>query len=416
MVRRLGSSFRESFSGLPRPVWLLAAVSLVNRSGTMVIVFLALYLTEKKGFTTAQAGSLLGLYGIGAIAGSLLGGWLSDRMTARKIMAGSLVLSGFAYFLLGYVDRPATIAVLIVALSVVAEAFRPANAAALTEAAPPGERVRALALSRLAVNLGLTFGPAVGGVLATYSYGWLFLVDGGTSLLAAAILLAFLGTGRAARPAGAHDGSAPSRSPWRDGPYLALLFLMLILASVLFQFISAWPIFLHERYGLSEAAIGSLTSVNTLIIVALQMPILKALGGRDHLKVAGFGAMLFCLGFAILPLGTGYPFAVMTVVVWTAGEMLSMPLIEGAAANRADERSRGSYMGVFTVAFTTAMTVGPFIGTWAYQAYGPESLWYGCGVAGIVAWAGFHWLAPRMAPRGGPGAEEEEEMIPEAGV
>ena len=79
MFRKIGETYRRAYSGLPRGAWILFAVNLVNASGTMVFFFLSLYLTVKAGFTAAQAGRALSLYGLGMLAGAYLGGWLADR-------------------------------------------------------------------------------------------------------------------------------------------------------------------------------------------------------------------------------------------------------------------------------------------------------------------------------------------------
>src|SRR4029453_8830315 len=60
------------FRGLPRAFWVLFAGTLVNRVGGFVLVFLAIYLTEVRGLTLTQAGAMLSIYGLGAIAGALL--------------------------------------------------------------------------------------------------------------------------------------------------------------------------------------------------------------------------------------------------------------------------------------------------------------------------------------------------------
>src|SRR6185436_12188904 len=102
------------------------------------------------------------------------------------------------------------------ALGAVNESFRPANGAAFAAAAPPERLTQALTLRRLALNLGMTCGPMLGGFLAARDYSWLFVVDGGTSLLAAAVLAVF---NRSPAPLRASSALAPARSPWRDGPF-----------------------------------------------------------------------------------------------------------------------------------------------------------------------------------------------------
>jgi MFS family permease len=410
MIQALLRAYRESFSGLPGAVWILSGVNFVNRSGTMVLPFLALYLTRERGFTTAEAGRILSLYGIGAMGGAYLGGWLCDVFSPRRIMAWTLGLTGGGFLLLGACETRASIAAMVLALSVVGEAFRPACAAALAECSTLAERARAFALNRLAVNLGMTFGPAAGGILALHSYAWLFLADAVTCLLAAVVLLAaFHGRlGPVPQPARAEGGGGGS--PFRDLGFLAMIALTTLLAVVIFQVFGTWTLYLHARYGLSEAAIGSLLAVNTVLIVLFQMPVLHAVRSRPPLAVAGAGGFLFCLGFAVLPFGTTYAYAAFTVVVWTVGEALSLPLVEAASASRAEGGRRGIYMGVLTGAFSAAFILAPLAGTWIYESFGPETLWFGCGLVGALLWGGFRALSRALPAR----APEPEGALPDA--
>jgi predicted MFS family arabinose efflux permease len=392
MLRAVVKAYREAFSGLPKPVWLLAAASLVNRSGTMVLPFLALFLTEKRGFTTAEAGQVLALVGVGGGAGTYLGGWLSDRLGTRRVMVGSLVLNGVGFLILGRVESRLAIFLSVLFLSLVGEAFRPANAAAIAAATQPALRTRAYALYRLAINLGMTAGPAVGGFLAARDYAWLFRVDGGTCILAAGLLWLFFR--RDLQPvagAEARAAAAAERSPWRDGPYMLLALLMFTLAVVTFQFLSTFPLTLRDLHHFNESQIGLVLAVNTLIIVLFEMVLVHRLGGRDPLKVVAVGSFLFCVGMGAVPFGLTFAYVAFTVAVWTVGEMLSFPVLSGVAANRAGEASRGRYMAVFTLSFESAFVVSPLAGTWIYQRFGPRTLWSGCIAVGFVLLAGY-WI------------------------
>ena len=90
-----------------------------------------------------------------------------------------------------------------------------------------------------------------------------------------------------------------------------------------------------------------------------------------------------------------------TVLVWTAGELLSLPLIEGFIADRADERNRGRYMGVLSFSFSLAFIVAPVAGTWVYQHVGPDAVWYACGAVGLLLWAALGALSKRVERTGG---------------
>lgn len=397
MLRSLRDSYRDAFAGLPRPVWLLATVSFVNRSGTMVLPFLALYLSDRRGFTVTEAGRILSLYGIGAMAGAALGGWLSDAIGPRRVLLGSLTLTAAGFLWLGSIDSRSGIAAMVFALSIAGEAFRPAMASALAESAVPGEATRALALNRLAVNLGMTFGPAAGGFLAVRDYIWLFVGDAITCLAAAGVLMATLPPLHALHPPVRARDAAPARAPWRDGPMVALALLAMSFAIVIFQIFTTYPLFLHAVLGFAESSIGLVLAINTVLIVVLQMPVLRAIRGIPPLAVAGPGAFLFCLGLALTPLAGGsFALVAATVVVWTAGEMLSLPLIEGVVADRAAAGRRGRYMGMFTLSFSAAFILAPLAGTWIYDTIGPRAVWLACGLAGLGLWAGLATLSRRV--------------------
>lgn len=396
MFRSILAAYREAFSGLNRAVWLLSLTTLVNRSGTMVLPFLILYLTQQQGFVPTDAGKALGVYGVGGVLGSYLGGWLCDRMSPRRVMVASLALAGVGFILLGQLEARPAILMNIFFIAVVAEGFRPANGAALAAATPPELRTRAFALNRLAVNMGMSLGPTIGGFLAMIDYDWLFVVDGVTSLFAAAVLfVAFRAEDR--KPVEAAAVVAPGRSPWRDRPFLAMMALFFLLALITFQMASTFPLTLRDLYGFHEGRIGLVMAVNTVIIVLFEMVLVHRVGSRDPLKLVGIGGLLFGLGMALLPFGTGFAFAAFSVVIWTIGEMLAFPLSAGAVANRSDESNRGVYMGLYTLSFEGAWVFAPIVGTWVYQTWGAKTLWLGCGAVGVIILIGFYGVSAAIA-------------------
>jgi predicted MFS family arabinose efflux permease len=405
MLRALAAAYRDAFSGLPRPVWLISVATLVNRSGTMVLPFFALFLTSERGFSTTQAGQTLAMYGIGGVVGSYLGGWLSDLVPPRRVMEASLALTGVGFLVLGYLEARWAILFMMLVLSLVGEAFRPACSAALAAEVGPGERTRAFALQRLAINMGMSLGPAVGGFLASRDYGWLFRVDGATCLLAALFLwAAFRGEPPVVRPVAATAGGAGDRSPWRDAPFLMAMFLLFLLATVIFQLVSTYPLTLRDLYGFGELRIGLVLAINTVIIVLVEMVLIHRLQRKNPLRLTAVGSFLLCLGFGLLPFGVagGFTYVAFTVAIWTMGEMVTLPVMAGVVANRAGETSRGRYMALFTVAFEGAFVTSPLIGTWVYQAYGPHVLWAGCIGVGVVLLGGFWWLSGVLTPGPSP--------------
>lgn len=388
-MRRLWHFYADGFRGLPRGVWLVSAAALVNRAGTMVFPFLSLYLAERMGLASGQIALVLFAFGLGSVAGSYAGGWLCDRIGAIEVQLLSFVGGGFAFLAVSTLRGVTALAIGAFVLSLVADAFRPAVMTSVAELAPPERRARAMALLRLAVNLGFAAGPALGGLLAARSYGWLFLADALTCWVAALLLwLTMRGAlpGQAAIRAACRRTGAPF---WRDLPFLALLVVALLLSIGIFQVFSTMPVYLHDAYLLDESAIGLVLGFNALLVVLLEMPLVRLVERRDHVRVIGFGSVLFCLGIALLPWGASFAFVLGTVLVWSIGEMLALPLLNTVVAARAADSGEGAigrYMGAYGMVFSLATMLAPVIGFGIYGRWGGLTLWSAVGLTGLLLW------------------------------
>lgn len=373
----------------------------------MVLPFLALYLTSQKDLTAREAGGILSLYGVGSIGGSYLGGWLSDRIGSIQTQQASLYAAAIAFVSLSMMPTPFGIAVLVVLLSLVAESFRPANAATLAEISPPELQVRAFSLRRMGANLGMAIGPAVGGVLVVYSYTVLFFVEAGMCVLTAGLLQALFRDHIRDHPVSsgaqrhgnnvAHEIESPgARSAWRDRIFLTLAGLTMLLITVLAQLFGTYPLTIYEVYHLPEYTVGLVFTLNTLVIVVFQMVVIRMVERFDTLRVVGLGAFLLCAGFSLLQWTSSLVLIGLTVLVWTLGEMLTTPLLEGFVAERSPVENRGQYMGVFSAAFSGAFVLAPLGGTWVYEVFGYRTLWLVCGGLGVMLWIGFTWLNTKV--------------------
>ncbi len=388
MIKGTVSLYRRAYSGLPREAWFLFAVNLVNASGAMVIFFLSLYLTRGLGFTPARAGQALSLYGLGSLAGAYLGGWLSDRIGSTTVQKMSLALSGGFLLVLGQVRSVSGLLPVLFLFSTAAGALYPANAASMSRVCPPELQVKGFALNRLANNLGVTIGPAVGGLLALRDYRLLFWADGLTCIAAAGLFLVIWKKPedklRAAEVQKGQESLAAARSPWRDGPFLLLMLLVVIWGAVFVQLLATFPLYMRNIYGMPEDKIGRLLAVNTILIVTLEMVLMEKVRTVSQTRMINISFILLGLGFGLLPLGRGFLYAAFTVAVWTFGEILSVPLLTALIASRAGPETRGRYMGLFSFFFSLAFIVGPAVGTAVYGRFGGTSLWFGCAAVAVL--------------------------------
>ena len=382
---------------LPREIWFLCLATLVNRAGTMVLPFLTLYLTVNRKFSPATAGLALTIYGIAAIIVAPLSGRLSDHFGALQIIKLSLVISGLILFIFPFVSGLQGILAITGLWAVANEAFRPPSMSTIGNLAGPAHRKAAFALSRLAINLGMSIGPVIGGFLAMRSFKLLFYVDGTTSILASSLLILLpwrSPTSIARSKAEADDSTgvgdaavAPVlsySSVFRNRRFIFFLLAMLPIEMVFFQSLAAMPLFIVRDLHMTEAGFGTLLAINTVMIILIEVPLNSAMADWPHRRALALGAFLVGAGFGALIFGGGILGVAATVVVWTFGEMILLPASAAYVSDIAPPAQSGAYMGLYAMGFSVAFAIGPFLGVQALERSGAASVWIGAFVCGCI--------------------------------
>ena len=390
MIKSSIAVYRNAYIGLSGATWWLAAVMFVNRAGTMVMPFLTVYLREEMNYSIAAAGWEVAFFGIGAILGNFVGGKLTDKIGFYPIQFWSLFLNGVLFIVLGQMRTFWNIGSCMFIIGVVGEAFRPANAAAIAYYSLPENRTRSYSLARLAVNLGFSIGPVIGGLLA---FQYLFWADGITCMLAALLL-------RAALPAGVinnkkNDGTnsdQASTSVWKDDIYLRFTFFIFLSSLCFMQMFSLLPLFFKEQLNLSKPAIGLVLALNGLIIVVVEMVLVfKLEGKRPPVYYIATGAFLIGLSFLVLNLPlAGLSIALLAMIIITFGEMLMFPFVNTFWVSRSNEYNRGQYAALFTMSFALGQVLAPAFGSQIVQRSGYTALWYVVFGLCIVSSVGFY--------------------------
>lgn len=383
--------------GLPADVWIIAATTLVNRAGMMALPFLVLYLTKHLGISAPVAGLSISAYGMGGLVTAPIAGRLADRVGPFVVLRASLVLTGLVLLVIPFATNFAVILGLTFLWAMVADAARPATMSALTGSTTPDRRKAAIAVNRLAVNLGMSVGPAVGGFLAAASFPLLFFVDGITSLAAAVVLSVLLARNRgllAERPVVvANTERAPryfaSSVAWSDKPMLLFLATAFLVNLVFSQHQGAMPLYLVRDLHYKESFYGGLFVLNTLIIVAIEVPLNLVMSHWRTRSAVGVSTLLIAAGFGALAVATTTLPIALSVIVWTFGEMIFFPTSIAYVADLAPEGKTGEYMGMFSSSISLGMIIGPWLGVFLLDRAGAPATWSMMFVLGACAAALF---------------------------
>ena len=376
-MKKLFNKYIDTFKGLSEEIWWLALITLINRAGTMVIPFLSLYLKEDLHFTVSNVGWVMSAFGLGSVAGSWLGGKLTDKIGFYKVMVRSLLSTGVLFIALQFLNSFAAICIGIFLVMLVADTFRPAMFVALSAYSKPENKIRSLTLIRLAINLGFSAGPAIGGLIITgLSYSGLFWIDGITCIIATLVMIKVLHP-KKAKVSDIFVVENPV-SAYRDKTFLIFLVAMILFGVVFLQYFSTITIYYKDIHLLSEFQIGLILGINGLVIFIFEMPLIKWLENTRYTKLGlmYFGAILTGLSLLILNFTSWSGVLIIGMVLMTVGEMVAFPFSNAFAVNRAQKGNQGEYMALYSMSFSIAHIFGHNAGLQMTSSFGFDNTWY----------------------------------------
>ncbi|MBD2700857.1 MFS transporter [Spirosoma sp. BT702] len=420
MIQRTLHLYRRAYQGLSPSVWLLAGVMLINRCGTMVLPYMSLYLTQHLHYSVTDAGIVMAVYGSGAFVGTFIGGRLTDRYGFYYVQLLSLLFSGAALLTLQFITNFYLLCASVFLFTLLGDAFRPANQAAIAHYSEPETRTRAFSFNRLAINLGWAVGGGLGGWLASINYGLLFWTDGLTCLLAGIVLWVFLPvpvevTNRTNTRVSTTSEPEISEmlSPYRDRIFIGFVLCNTLFLMAFFQFFTIVPLFFKQIIHLTERTIGLLMALNGVLIVTIEMALVYELEQRQVAKIPLIvrGALLTSFSFLILALPGwltrfGVTFGndlILTtfiplgyVLFATFSEMLVMPFLQSLTVERSNQKTRGQYLALYSMSGALAQTTAPAFGSLMVAQVGFSAHWLAIAGISLLSAFGFWQFGKRF--------------------
>jgi MFS family permease len=369
-----------SLRALPSAAWILFFGMFLNKFGSFVVPFLALYLT-REGYTLTDAGLAIGAYGVGNLIASLLGGHLADTLGRRKTILLSTFSGAGTMLLLSQAHTLPLIIGLAACTGLASEFYRPACSALLADLVPPEQRMTAYAAYRMSFNAGWAFGPATAGFLVNKGFFWLFVGDAATSILFGLVVLLALPR---------NSGAQRRENCWseaigeirQDRKFHQAVLASFVVAFVFMQMSSTFGVHV-TRLGFSAVTYGALISMNGAMVVLCELPLTTITRRFPARQVLATGYLLIGAGFALNAFAHTVPALAGCIIIFTLGEMVAMPVSLAYVSNLAPAHLRGRYMGVFGLSWALALIVAPGLGM-KMLADCPMLLWLGCGTLGVI--------------------------------
>lgn len=373
----------------PPQFWLLFWGMLISTTGmSMIWPFLVVYIREELTLPLTTVTSLTTINAVMSLTSSLIAGSITDKIGRKWAMVTSLAVNGAAFLLMIPANTYFQYAILMAMRGAFRPLYRVGSDAMIADLVPMDQRSDAYALTRLSKNVGVAMGPALGGVIATTSYGATFSIASGATIFFSLLIAIFA---YETLPSSAHinqerllENLKAYGRIFKDRIFSSFVLgftLRQISGSILWVLLGAYA---KENYGVAESLYGLIPTVNALMVVFLQLFITRKTSPYNPLGVMSLGTLLYGIGVGSIAFGTGFWGFLASMIVVTIGELMVIPTASTYTANLAPEDMRGRYMSILALTWGAGSMVGPLLGGFLNDNISPVSIWYGGGTAGIL--------------------------------
>lgn len=380
----------RQYFDLPRTVYILCLGTLINRAGAFVVLFLTFYLQERLNLGGIFATQAIGVFGLGTLLAALVGGQLADTIGRKTVMIGGLLGGGAVLVVFPWITAPWMILTAVLLFSFLADTYRPAAQAMMSDVVDGTQRPHAFGLMYMAINLGAGIAPLIGGFLATRAFEYLFWGDAATSAMYAVIIALFVKESLTRKTHDEQVGVA-KESAWqsygrvfRDRTYFRFCVGTLLLSCAYMQAMSTLPLYM-KGLSLGPDVYGRCIAINGLMIVALQVPITHWIAKFPRRSVMIVASSVVGVGFGLTAVSTTPTAIAATIVIWTLGELMNAPLVPSIVSDLAPADLRARYFGLLTMCFSGGNLIAAPIGGWVLVRFGPQWLWGGCVAVGLLS-------------------------------
>ena len=393
---------RRDYTDFPKQFWLMFAGMMFSTIGTtMIWPFLMIYASETLDLPLVSVTSLMTVNAATGLVSSILAGPVIDRLGRKGAMVVGLVGAGLSYFLLSRASTYLAFAAILGSSGIFSPLYNVGTDAMLADLFPTGKRVDAYALIRMARNVGVAAGPAIGGFVLSrsYSYG---MYGAAAGLITYGLLLLLFARETLPREVALENSSLRRQlqvywSALRDRPFMGLVgafTLVQMTAALVWVLLS---VYLKTQYGIREQLYGWLPTTNALMVVFFQVLVTRATKKHPPVQVMRWGAMFYVFAPLLIAVSNGFWGFWLAMVVMTMGELVVVPRASAHAANLAPVDKRGRYMSLYGLSWNVAAGISPVLGGFLSDQIGPRSPWLVGVLIGMLAVLAFRRLNQRQA-------------------
>ena len=388
---------RRDYADTPKQFWLMFFGMMFSTIGTtMIWPFLMIYASETLSLPLVAVTSLMTINASTGLISSILAGPVIDRMGRKGAMVTGLIGAGLCYLLLSQASSYTAFAIIMGASGVFAPLYNVGTDAMLADLIPMGKRADAYALVRMARNIGVAAGPAIGGFVLTRSYRY-GMYGAAAGLTIYGLTLLFFARETLPKEAVTEKASflGQLRGYWtalQDRPFMGLVgaFTLVQMTAALVWVL--FSVYLKTQFGISEQLYGWLPTTNALMVVFFQVLVTRFTKKYPAVQVMAWGAVFYIFAPVMIAISNGFWGFWLAMVIMTVGELVVVPRASAYAANLAPVDKRGRYMSLYGLSWNVAVGISPVLGGLISDQIGPRAPWWGGALIGLLATLAFRRL------------------------
>jgi MFS family permease len=398
-------NLKKIWTGYPGGVRALFIAELVRAiGGSSIWPFLSIYLKESLVIAVMTVMILSTIRSLAGMISTPFVGVVLDRFGRKKSMVFCMAGMGLAYIVMAFNHNLMLWVVLMSAQGFLMSALMIAEQTVIADMVAPEERSDAYALLRIAKNIGVAIGPALGGMLIIISYTTAFLVAA-TFMITSAVMV-YIAVPETLPKDDSFEGQLTAKSNnfgyirvLRDYHFMAYCAVLSLIPMIYIMPMVMLPIYMKENFGLAESNFGLMMTINASMIVAFEFWTTRYARKFNTTWVIAFGSSFYALAMFIMIFAHNFEMFLLVMVIMTVGEMLVMPNAITYASNLAPSDMRGRYMGIYQLTRGAGSSSGQLLAGYLNDNISPNAVWQVAAVLGCIAVAGLTTIAVSQQKR-----------------